>query len=107
MAGRYKVYGKFKGSDCEVLVAEKYFAAGTVPETKQLVGQDVCMTNGVADSLVLSVSSRQAGINYYLYSLPGLSNPSLPQNRSCPKSVCESGTLSVVTARLVNIVSLQ
>ena len=71
VAGRYKVYGKFKGSDCEVLVAEKYFAAGTVPETKQLVGQDVCMTNGVADSLVLSVSSRQAGINYYLYSLPG------------------------------------
>ncbi len=67
--GRYRVYAKFKGSDCEIKITEKFFSAGTVPETKRLEGHDVCMKDGV-DSIVLSVSGRQSGVNYYLYSLP-------------------------------------
>lgn len=68
--GRYRVYGRFAGSSCEIQVAEKFFLSGDLPALKRLEGQDVCMTGG-ADSIVLSVSGRETGVNYYLMSLPG------------------------------------
>jgi len=64
-AGRYRVYGHFKGSSCESLVAEKAYIPGTMPRSRYLTGKDVCL-DGVAEGIELGISERDKGVVYYL-----------------------------------------
>lgn len=64
-SGRYRVYGHFKGSGCETLVAEKAYMPGIMPRPRYLTGKDVCL-DGEAEGIELGISERDEGVVYYL-----------------------------------------